>query len=403
MNTPNDGSPSMDALAETADVEVAFVLRAADAGALSGGRQGPFSSEDAGRLRFLQAWDSAGLPVENVGELLQRNEISFSFLGVPWLQPQVRLEQTYEQLAEDRGMKVEVLLDIHEALGFRRPRASDHVRQADLVIAEWVQTFLASGARQEALLRLLHVYSGALRRIAQAEAEVFESEIEERLRAAGSSERDLIQTGGQVGVRMAEMFEQTLLGVYRRHRQHVWLDHSIGHIEIILESKGLYERLESPPCVCFIDLAGYTRLTEEEGDRAAADIADRLASLVERISGAFKGRPVRWLGDGGMFVFPEPEAAVRASLEATEQASAIGLPPTHTGIHCGPVVFQDGDIYGRTVNVAARLSAAAAAGEVLISGSAAQQLPEGIALDDLGMIELKGLADPLQTYRVIHK
>jgi class 3 adenylate cyclase len=104
-----------------------------------------------------------------------------------------------------------------------------------------------------------------------------------------------------------------------------------------------------------------------------------------------------------MFVFPEPEAAVRASLEATEQASAIGLPPTHTGIHCGPVVFQDGDIYGRTVNVAARLSAAAAAGEVLISGPAAQQLPEGIALDDLGMIELKGLADPLQTYRVTHQ
>jgi len=402
MNTTADGSPSMDALAETADVEVAFVLRAADAGALSSGRQGPFSSEDAGRLRFLQAWDSAGLAVEDVGELLQRDEISFSFLGVPWLQPQVRLEQTYEQLAEDRRIEVESLKDIHEALGFRRPQASDHVQQDDLVIAEWMQTFLASGARKEALLRLLHVYSGALRRMAQAEAEVYESEIEERLRAAGSTERDLIQTGGQVGVKMAEMFEQTLLGIYRRHRQHVWLDHSIGHIEIILESKGLYERLESPPCVCFIDLAGYTRLTEEKGDRAAADVAERLASLIERISGAFQGRPVRWLGDGGMFVFPAPEAAVRAALEATDQASAIGLPPTHTGIHCGPVVFQDGDIYGRTVNVAARLSSAAVAGEVLISGPAAQQLPDSIAVDDLGMIELKGLADPLQTYRIVH-
>lgn len=402
MNTPIDGPPSMDALAEIADVEVAFVLRAADAGALSGGPGGPFSPEDAGRLRYLQAWDSAGLPVENVGELLQRDEISFSFLGVPWLQPQVRLEHTYEQLAEDREIEVEVLLDIHEALGFRRPQTSDHVRQDDLVIAEWMQAFVASGAQKDALLRLLHVYSGALRRVAQAEAEMYESEIEERLRAAGSTERDLIQTGGQVGVRMAEMFEQTLLGIYRRHRQHVWLDHSIGHIEIILESKGLYERLESPPCVCFIDLAGYTRLTEEKGDRAAADTAERLASLIERISTAFKGRPVRWLGDGGMFVFPAPEAAVRASLEATEQASSIGLPPTHTGIHCGPVVFQDGDIYGRTVNIAARLSSAAAAGEVLISGPAAQQLPDGVALDDLGMLDLKGLAEPLQTYRVVH-
>ena len=401
MYSSSDGALSLDSLAEAADVEVDFVRRASEAGALSGGRQGPFSSEDAGRLRFLQAWDSAGLPVEDVGELLERDEISFSFLRVPWLQPQVRLERTYEQLAEDRGMDVDALLDIHESLGFRRPQPSDHVRQDDLVIAEWLQTFLSSGARPEALHRLLHVYSGALRRMAQAEAEVYESEIEERLRAAGSSERDLIQTGGQVGVRMAEMFEETLLGIYRRHRQHVWLDHSIGHIEIILESKGLYERLDSPPCVCFIDLAGYTRLTEEKGDRAAADIAERLASLVERISGSFKGRPVRWLGDGGMFVFPAPEAAARAAMEVAGQASTVGLPPTHTGIHCGPVVFQDGDIYGRTVNIAARLSAAAGEGEVLISGPAAQQLPAGFALEDLGLIELKGLADPLQTYRVV--
>lgn len=401
MDPPSDRPLSLDSLAETADVEVAFVLRSADAGALSTSRQGPFSSEDAGRLRFLQAWDSAGLPVEAVGELLQRDEISFSFLRVPWLQPQVRLEQTYGQLAADRDLDVKTLQDVHEALGFRRPGDAEHVRRDDVVVAEWMAAFTASGARPEALLRLLHVYSGALRKIAQAEAEVFESEIEERMRAAGSSERDLIRMGGQVGIRMAEMFEQTLLGIYRRHRQHVWLDHSIAHIEIILESKGLYERLESPPCVCFIDLSGYTRLIEEKGDHAAADIAERLASVVERISSAFQGRPVRWLGDGGMFVFPAPESAARAALEVTRQASEVGLPPTHTGIHCGPVVFQDGDIYGRTVNIAARLSAAAGEGEVLISGPAAQQLPDDFAFEDLGALELKGLADPLQTYRLV--
>jgi hypothetical protein len=162
-------------------------------------------------------------------------------------------------VSEDGRIDVESLQGIHEALGFRRPQALDHVKQDDLVIAEWMQTFSASGTRKEALLRLLHVYSGALRRMAQAEAEVYESEIEERLRAAGSMERDLIQTGGQVGVKMAEMFEQTLLRIYRRHRQHVWLDHSIGHIEIILESKGLYERLESPPCVCASSTSPVTR------------------------------------------------------------------------------------------------------------------------------------------------
>jgi hypothetical protein len=73
------------------------------------------------------------------------------------------------------------------------------------------------------------------------------------------------------------------MAVYRRHRQHVWVDHSIGHLERILEARGLYQRLDTPPCVCFVDLTGYTRLTEEQGDAAAAELAGRLAALVEGI------------------------------------------------------------------------------------------------------------------------
>jgi class 3 adenylate cyclase len=68
-----------------------------------------------------------------------------------------------------------------------------------------------------------------------------------------------------------------------------------------------------------------------------------------------------------MFVFGEPDAAVQAATEMVTQALVQGLPPPHIGIHRGPVVFQDGDIYRSTVNIAARLSARAAPGEVLVS------------------------------------
>ena len=188
----------------------------------------------------------------------------------------------------------------------------------------------------------------------------------------------------------------------RRHRSRRRPSQTRGDhkIEILLEAEGLYERLDAPPCVCFIDLTGYTRLTEEQGDQAAADLAERLGALVERISVRFEGRPIRWLGDGGMFVFREPRAAAEAALEVAERAVAGGLPPTHTGIHCGPVVFQDGDIYGRTVNIAARLSAAAGPGEVLISDAVAGRLPTGFDVEDLGPVEIKGLAEPLRTYRL---
>jgi class 3 adenylate cyclase len=201
------------------------------------------------------------------------------------------------------------------------------------------------------------------------------------------------------GAQLPPLFQQTLLAVYRRHRQHVWVDHSIGHLERILEAKGLYQRLDTPPCVCFVDLTGSTRLTEEQGDAAAAKLAGRLAALVEGISRRYGGRPVRWLGDGGMLVFREPDTAVAAAMEMVAQAEHRGLPPTHIGIHCGPVVFQDGDIYGSTVNIAARLSARAGPGEVLVSQPVADRLPQPSRLEPVGAVELKGVAQPLQVWR----
>jgi hypothetical protein len=130
---------------------------------------------------------------------------------------------------------------------------------------------------------------------------------------------------------------------------------------------------ERPPAICFVDLTGYTRFTEEQGDEAAARLAADLAILVEEISLRRDGRAVRWLGDGGMFYFADPGAAVLAGLDMAEGAAGAGLPPTHIGIQAGPVIFQDGDVYGRTVNIAARIAARAGAGDVLTSeGTVAQ-------------------------------
>ena len=119
--------------------------------------------------------------------------------------------------------------------------------------------------------------------------------------------------------------------------------------------------------MCFLDLAGYTRLTEERGDRAAAALASSLADLVERVSLPHGGQPVKWLGDGVMFHFKRPGQGVVAALEMVERTRQAGLPPAHVGLHAGPVVFQDGDYFGRTVNLAARIAGHAGPGQVLVS------------------------------------
>jgi adenylate cyclase len=151
--------------------------------------------------------------------------------------------------------------------------------------------------------------------------------------------------------------------------------------------------------VCFLDITGYTRLTEERGDEAAADLAASLARLVQRSSQEHGGKPVKWLGDGVMFYFTKPGEAVLAALGMVEAVGSEGLPPTHVGLHAGPVVFQEGDYFGRTVNLAARIAEDARPGDVVVSQEVVDASDAGlVAFTEIGPVELKGISGTVRLH-----
>jgi adenylate cyclase len=165
----------------------------------------------------------------------------------------------------------------------------------------------------------------------------------------------------------------------------------IEAFETLMAKAGIHSRLERPPAICFLDITGYTRLTEEHGDEAAADLAANLARLVQRGSVRHGGKPIKWLGDGVMFFFRDPGPGVRAALEMVGDLAHAGLPPAHVGLHSGPVLFQQGDYFGQTVNLSARIADYARPGEVLVSQAVADASHEdGILFRDIGPVELKG-------------
>ena len=92
--------------------------------------------------------------------------------------------------------------------------------------------------------------------------------------------------------------------------------------------------------------------------------------------------------------------AVVAALEMVERTAQAGLPPAHVGLHAGPVVFQDGDYFGRTVNLAARIAGHAQAGQVLVSDQVVAECGDGtVAFEPIGPVPLKGVADPVPLHR----
>jgi adenylate cyclase len=262
-----------------------------------------------------------------------------------------------------------------------------------------IELQLSSGFRPLVIERWLRASGDSLRRIVDTETDWYRTEVVLPLLEAGMTEAEMVEAQADLGSRIAPLTEQALLGMYHGQQEHAWSRSAVEVVEGALERAGLYSRLHRPPAVCFLDITGYTRLTEERGDEAAADLAARLAAMVRRSSQEHGGQPVKWLGDGVMFYFEDPGKGVLAALDMVEGVATHALPPAHVGIHAGPVVFQEGDYFGRTVNIAARIAEYARPGEVLVSREvvdAAAGTP--VTFTEIGPVELKCVSGPPRLY-----
>jgi adenylate cyclase len=202
---------------------------------------------------------------------------------------------------------------------------------------------------------------------------------------------------------MGHSGEQMLGWLFRRHAEAFFAEHQFEHIETALEEAGIRQR--SAPgveAVVFADLSGYTRLTEEAGDEVATQVSLTLAQLVSEIAARHRGEVVKMLGDGVLFHFRDPVDAVRASLEIVESVRPRGLPPAHIGVNAGPMIYDEGDYFGRTVNIAARIASQAGAGQVFVGEDFVRSIsPKGFQVVELGEFELKGIARPVKLFQAV--
>jgi adenylate cyclase len=394
------GEHSRQEVARRAGVDSDYVDRLVELGLLQPGTGDVFSPGDVRRARWVQSLERAGVPLDGMAAAVRDGALSFSFLDATAFDRFAGLSgTTFGELSERTGVPLELLNVVREAVGFAEPRPEDHVREDELSVVSAIELQLSSGFRPVVIERWLRVLGDGLARIAETETDWWRSEVGIPLLESGMTEREMLEAQADLGSRMAPLSEQALLAIYHGQQEHVWSKSAVEVVEGALESAGLLSRLHHPPAVCFLDITGYTRLTEERGDEAAADLAARMATLVRRSSHEHGGQPVKWLGDGVMFLFPDPGPGVLAALDMVEGVATRALPPAHVGIHSGPVVFQEGDYFGRTVNIAARIAEYARPGEVLVSQEvveAADGIPVSFA--EIGPVELKGLSGTLRLH-----
>jgi len=155
---------------------------------------------------------------------------------------------------------------------------------------------------------------------------------------------------------------------------------------------------------CFVDIAGYSALTESHGESAAADLVDGFTGLIQSAVGSL-GKVQELSGDNAFLVFPHAGAALQSIAALYRQVAGMrDFPMLRTGLHHGNALCRRGRYFGSTINVAARIAAQARAGEILCSATVVQGIDAASArqceVHPLGMVKLKNLPQRVDLYRI---
>jgi adenylate cyclase len=156
----------------------------------------------------------------------------------------------------------------------------------------------------------------------------------------------------------------------------------------------------------FADIAGFTALTEAHGDEEAAELVADFCAAVSGELGRHGGSQVKTIGDALMLRIPVPEQAIVLGLTiANDLMRGHGAPAVRVGLHHGSAVERDGDYFGATINLAARISAAAVGGEVLLSASTAALAPhiDGVLYQSRGRQQLRNVSEPVELVAAVRE
>ncbi len=317
-----------------------------------------------------------------------------SFGAVEELLPSPAREVPLEEAAAKAELEPELIERMMALLGTPTAHEAALTRQ-DTAAMEQISKVLASGFPLIAFLQLVRVYARSLRAVAEAEVRLFHLFVHEPLIREGVPALEMAEEMEGLAGDLLPLAGPLMEYIHTRYLRFYIEQDVIGHMESALGGEDETGRVTMT--FCFVDLTGFTRYTEEEGDEEALDLVERFVETVEATLPA-EATIVKTIGDEVMIVSPDP-------VTLTEWAVGfLGLfqerPQPRVGIHYGVAVYRDGDYFGTHVNLAHRVVARAIGGEVLVSRSAVDEIggSDYLEFDPIGEVELKGFPAPAELF-----
>jgi adenylate cyclase len=359
--------------------------------------EGEWTQAAASHVRIVARLRERGHTVQRIREASQSGRLVFGYIDE--LLPTSDGRYTLAEAARATGLKAEQIERIVAAMGLS-VLSVESISEEDLQVLRYGADIIAAGFPLNALLQIARVYGQAMAQIADAEVRLFHIYAHEPLMRAGVSGVEVAEEMEALTREMLPFAIPFINYLHARLLAYFVEQDVIGHIEADLDEDTAEEgRLRVT--VAFADLAGYTRLTEEEGEQEAVGAVERFVETIEQTL-PIDARVIKTLGDEAMIVGADP-------VTLTEWAVGLGallpegIPAPRIGIHQGAALYRDGDYYGREVNRAARVVARAAGGEVLVTHPVVHMAgmatgPERLRFELIGEVVLKGFSEPTELF-----
>ncbi len=388
-STPS-GPLSLDEAAKRVGVTPATLRRWERRGVIPQYR-GAWTEPAVGHARIVARMRERGHSLADIRRATDEGRLAFGL--VEELFPPQDDGLTLRQAARATGLEVALIRRILATLGWSDWQI-ESVSEDQLRLLRYASTVLDTGLPLVAMLQLARVYSQAMAQIADAEVRLFHLYVHEPLMRSGGSGIEMSDEMLVLSHELMPLALPVMDQLHRRYLQQFVEQDVVGHMESDLgEDASDLGRMRV--AIAFADLAGYTRLTEEEGELEAVDAVERFVESVESTL-PDEARVVKTIGDGVMIVGSDP-AALTDWAVGFQRVQTGGHRP-RIGIHYGNALYREGDYYGRDVNIASRITARAAGGEVLVTRPVVEHGGGALEFERIGDVRLKGFSESTEIF-----
>jgi adenylate cyclase len=361
-------------------------------------RRGRWTGAAAAQARVVARMRDRGYSLEDLKAAGREGKLAFGIAEE--LLPSQDGSLSVIEVAERSGLEPDLVERILVILG--TPKGRQHaLSEADATAIEQCARVLATGFPLVAFLQLVRVYVQSLRRVAEAEVRLFHLYVHEPLIRDGVPELEMAEEMRDLAGQVLPLAAPLTDYLHNRYLRYYVEQDVVGHME---SDTALLDTAEMQlghvhVAICFIDLTGFTRYTEEEGDLEALDLVE---SFVAEVEGSLprEATIVKTIGDEVMVVSPDAASLTGWAVDFLTRFPR--RPQPRVGIHYGDAVYRDGDYFGSQVNLAHRIVNRALAGEVLVTDTVCTAITgsDRLELEPIGEVSLKGFPTPTELFIV---